>query len=77
MKLSILIFILFQFLLNSNKLLSQNFEEGMLAYNKGDFAKAFNIWKPMADKGNASAQLPIALMLDRGEGVVGRRGEVG
>jgi hypothetical protein len=39
------------------------------AYARGDFVTAFNIWLPLAERGSVQAQLNIARMYERGEGV--------
>lgn len=45
------------------------FDEGLTAYNKGDFATALKEWKPLADQGNAEAQFNLGVMYDNGQGV--------
>ena len=44
------------------------FEQGITAYDAGDFATAFDIWLPLAQTGNMSAQRNVANMLRRGIG---------
>ena len=39
------------------------------AYNRGDFKTAYEIWQPMAEKGDAVAQLKIAVRYYEGNGV--------
>lgn len=39
------------------------------AYNKGDYKTAYEIWKPMADKGDAFAQLKMGVRYYEGNGV--------
>ena len=34
---------------------AQNFEKGVAAYNRGDYATAFKEWKPLADAGGLLA----------------------
>lgn len=48
---------------------SGNREEGIGAYDKGDFAAAMNILKPLAEAGDAQAQNYVGYMYDNGEGV--------
>jgi len=43
--------------------------EGFEAYKAGDFKKAYDIWLPLADAGNAEAQYRMAALYSRGEGV--------
>ena len=33
------------------------FKDGMDAYQRGDYATAMRLWRPLADQGNAAAQL--------------------
>mgnify|MGYP007063495756 CR=1 FL=1 len=34
---------------------SDDFQKGEAAYDKGDYATALRIWKPLAEQGNADA----------------------
>ena len=43
-----------------------DYQDGMNAYNRGDFKSAFNEWKPLALKGNAKAQTHIGSMYFNG-----------
>lgn len=45
------------------------YQEGWQAYNRGDHAAAYDIWKPLADRGNAEAQLMVGLLYANGHGV--------
>jgi TPR repeat protein len=45
------------------------YEDATAAYKRGDFATAFRIFKALAEQGDASAQVNLALMFDAGEGV--------
>ena len=45
------------------------FEDGFTAYERGDYAAAFKLWKPLADQGNALAQFNLGVMYDEGQGV--------
>ena len=45
------------------------FDEGLTAYKKGDFATALREWKPLAEQGSISAQLNLAFMYKKGQGV--------
>ena len=45
------------------------YEEGYTAFQKGDYATALQKWKPLADEGNAQAQLSLGTMYDKGQGV--------
>ena len=44
-------------------------QEGLKALNRGDYKNAFEIWKPLAEKGNSTAQFNLGLMYDKGDGV--------
>jgi TPR repeat protein len=43
-------------------------DRGLEAYKAGDYARAMNIWRPLAEKGKAQAQYQIGNMLDHGLG---------
>ncbi len=45
-------------------------EDGMAAYNRGDYAPAMQLFRPLARQGNAKAQAVIGAMYRRGQGVV-------
>jgi len=44
-------------------------EDGMAAYNRGDYAPAIQLFRPLARGGNARAQAAIGAMYRRGQGV--------
>ncbi len=44
-------------------------EDGMAAYNRGDYAPAMQLFRPLARQGNAKAQAVIGTMYRRGQGV--------
>ena len=44
-------------------------EDGMAAYNRGDYVPAIQLFRPLAAKGNAKAQHLIGVMYHKGEGV--------
>lgn len=44
-------------------------KEGFAAYKAGDFKKAYEIWLPLAEAGNAEAQFRVARLYWYGEGV--------
>lgn len=46
-----------------------DFQTGLEAYKRGDFAAAFKEWQPIAEKGDANAQYNIGLLYAKGEGV--------
>jgi TPR repeat protein len=44
-------------------------EDGMAAYNRGDYAPAIQVFRAMAQQGNAKAQAALGVMYRRGQGV--------
>ena len=44
------------------------FKEGLTAYEKKDYQTALKEWRPLADSGDADAQLKLCLMYQRGRG---------
>ncbi len=44
------------------------FEDGIAAYERGDYATAFRLMKPLAEKGDARAQHNLGVMYDYGRG---------
>ena len=49
---------------------SGDFQKGMEAYNKGDYATALKEWKPLAEGGDTDAQYNLGIMYDNGQGVL-------
>ncbi len=45
------------------------FEDGLAAYQRGDYATSLRIWRPLAEQGHAQAQNNLGLIYDRGQGV--------
>jgi uncharacterized protein len=45
------------------------FEDGVVAYNRGDYATALQIFRRLADQGNATAQYDLGVMYGQGQGV--------
>src|SRR4030065_430137 len=48
---------------------SGQFEDATAAYERGDYATAFRLMKPLAEKGDAKAQHNLGVMYDYGRGV--------
>jgi len=44
-------------------------EDGMAAYNRGDYVPALRLFRPLAEQGNARAQTALGVMFRKGEGV--------
>jgi hypothetical protein len=44
-------------------------EDGMAAYNRGDYVPAIKVFRAMAEQGNAKAQSVLGIMYRRGQGV--------
>jgi hypothetical protein len=44
-------------------------EDGMAAYNRGDYVPAIKVFRAMAQQGNAKAQGVLGVMYRRGQGV--------
>src|SRR5262245_50293151 len=49
--------------------LADELEDGLAAYRDKDYAKAFELWKPLADKGVAAAQYQLATLYAEGKGI--------
>ena len=49
---------------------AQDFAAGLSAYGAGDYATALQEWKPLAEQGNADAQLNLGNMYYDGQGVL-------
>ncbi len=45
------------------------FDEGVAAYNRGDYATALREFRPLAEQGDAAAQHNLGLMYHIGQGV--------
>jgi len=46
-----------------------DFEDGVAAYNKGDFTTAASLLQTVAEEGFSTAQVILALMYEKGKGV--------
>jgi TPR repeat protein len=44
-------------------------EDGMAAYNRGDYMPAIRLFRPLAEQGHAKAQNVLGVMFRKGEGV--------
>jgi TPR repeat protein len=44
-------------------------EDGVAAHERGDYATALRLWRPLAEQGKANAQYNLGVMYDKGQGV--------
>jgi len=56
-------------ILGSASALAGPWEDGMAAYNRGDYVPAIRVFRAMAEQGNAKAQHVLGVMYRRGQGV--------
>lgn len=68
MKLNSIVFALIIGLGSSNAL-AANFDDGVVAFIKGDSVTAIKIWEPLANKGDRDAQYHLGYMFQTGTGV--------
>ena len=55
--------------LSGAAVLAGPWEDGMVAYNRGDYVPAIKLFRPLAEAGNAKAQSILGVMYRKGEGV--------
>ena len=48
---------------------ASQYEQGSAAHNRGDYATAYRLWRPLADQGLADAQSDLGVMYQAGQGV--------
>ena len=46
-----------------------DWDDGVAAYERGDYVTALREWRPLAEQGNAEAQTDLAMLYFYGEGV--------
>ena len=56
-------------LFGSDHALAGPWEDGMVAYNRGDYLPAIRLFRPLAEQGNPKAQTQIGTMYRKGEGM--------
>jgi TPR repeat protein len=49
--------------------LRARFDEGVASYDRGDYARAYEIWLPLAQRDDLAAMRNVALLLRKGRGV--------
>src|SRR4051794_21423965 len=57
------------FLLSAPAAFAGPWEDGMAAYNRGDYLPAIRLFRPLAEQGNPKAQSVIGVMNRKGQGV--------
>ena len=55
--------------LTANMAKADDLSDGWAAKDNGDYATVLNLWKPLAEQGNAEAQFVLGNLYDYGEGV--------
>ena len=45
------------------------FNDGVAAYDRGDYVTALRLWRPLADQGNVHAQFNLGVKYHQGQGV--------
>jgi TPR repeat protein len=56
-------------LLGASAAFAGPWEDGMAAYNRGDYVPAIRVFRNLAEQGNAKAQNVLGVMFRKGEGV--------
>jgi TPR repeat protein len=56
-------------LLGTSAAFAGPWEDGMAAYNRGDYVPAVRVFRALAEQGNAKAQNVLGVMFRKGEGV--------
>jgi len=46
-----------------------SFQEGLDAYERGDYETALKEWRPLAERGNKAVQASLGFMYAKGQGV--------
>jgi hypothetical protein len=62
-------FVLSLLLLWAGTAVAGQFDDGVAAYDQGQFEKALELWLPLAQQGNVAAQFNLAALYERGLGV--------
>ena len=67
MKKLLLTFLIILFSLTSNVVWSADYQKGLEAAQRGDYATALSEWKPLGEQGHVNAQYNLALMYAKGQ----------
>ena len=65
-----ILFIAAILLLCSSIARADDFENGVKAYQEGNYDQAIELFRPLADQGDAGAQYNLGVTYDKGEGVI-------
>ena len=61
--------LLLSVLLTTATAVASPFQDGLDAFDKGDFQAALQLWLPLAQQGHVAAQLNVAVLYEKGQGV--------
>jgi uncharacterized protein len=61
--------LMFSLHITSTVVFADPLEDGQAAYNRGDYATALNLLRPLAEQGDSSAQNSLGWMYEQGHGV--------
>jgi len=53
----------------SGSVYGDDFQDGLDAYKRQDYKTAYKLWLPLAEQGDADAQVLLGVMYDKGQGV--------
>ena len=68
-RVQIIALLIFSFHISGTVVFADPLEDGQAAYNRGDYATALKLLRPLAEQGNANAQNNLGWMYDQGDGV--------
>jgi TPR repeat protein len=68
-KKGLFIFMLFWMTLLVSSPILADYQTGLDAYHHGDYETALKEWRPLAEQGNAKAQVSLGIMYSQGQGV--------
>ncbi|MFI4998314.1 MAG: tetratricopeptide repeat protein [Reyranellales bacterium] len=66
---TLLLFVALSVIAGAGSALAGPYEQAKAAYDRGDDVAAFQLWRPLADGGDANAQFWLGAMYDLGRGV--------